>query len=76
MIWLTADTHFGHTNILKYCGRPFSSIEEMDETLINNWNNKVNQDDTVYHLGDFSFKDPGVYKKTFKWENNTNIRQS
>jgi len=52
--WFTADTHFGHANIIKYCERPFSSLEEMDETLIENWNNAVKPNDTIYHLGDFS----------------------
>jgi calcineurin-like phosphoesterase family protein len=55
MIFFTSDTHFGHQNILKYCLRPYSSIEEMQEALITNWNSRVSNDDTVYHLGDFSF---------------------
>ncbi|MEA3350694.1 MAG: phosphoesterase [Chloroflexota bacterium] len=53
-VWFTADTHFGHTNIIRYCERPFSSVEEMDSALIENWNQIVNSGDTVYHLGDFT----------------------
>ena len=61
-IWLTADSHLGHTNILKYCPRPFSSVEEMDVALINNINSVVQSDDTLYHLGDFTF---GIQKVKF-----------
>ncbi len=52
--WIISDTHFNHKNIIQYCGRPFNSIEDMNEGLICNWNNKVAHDDLVYHLGDFS----------------------
>ena len=54
-IFFTSDTHFGHTNIIKYCKRPFNSLEEHDETLIKNWNNKVGENDIIFHLGDFAF---------------------
>lgn len=63
MEFFTSDTHFGHANIVRYCNRPFDSIEEMDEAIISNWNRVVSKSDTVYHLGDFSFKDPFIYKK-------------
>ena len=53
-IWFTADSHIGHRNIIKYCKRPFSDVEEMNETLISNWNKVVGKDDFVFHLGDFS----------------------
>jgi calcineurin-like phosphoesterase family protein len=54
MEFFTADTHFGHVNILRYCDRPFGSVEEMDAALIARWNRRVGPTDTVYHLGDFA----------------------
>lgn len=54
-IWFISDTHFGHTNIIKYDKRPFASITEHDEALIENWNALVKRGDLVYHLGDFAF---------------------
>lgn len=56
MTWITSDTHFGHRNIIEYCSRPFSSINEMDEALISCWNAVVKPNDTIYHLGDFTLK--------------------
>lgn len=57
MIYFTSDTHFNHVNILKYCSRPFSSLENMTEELVRRWNEKVSTSDTVYHLGDFAMGD-------------------
>lgn len=51
-IWVVSDTHFGHANILKYCDRPFASVAEMNEAMIDNWNSVVKDNDIVYHLGD------------------------
>lgn len=65
MIWFTSDTHFNHTNVIKYCNRPFSSLEEMNEIIIFNWNQLVKPEDTIYHLGDFGFfrKDNTISKE-------------
>ena len=60
-IWFTADTHFSHANIIKYCARPFDNVEGMDRTLITNWNKVVEPKDIVYHLGDFCFRNPERY---------------
>lgn len=55
--FFTADTHFGHTRIMEYSHRPFKSAEEMDEALVANWNAVVRSGDTVYFVGDLSFRD-------------------
>ena len=53
--YYTADTHFGHKNIMKYCHRPFKDIEEMNQKLIDNINSICTTRDTLYHLGDLCF---------------------
>jgi len=54
MIYFTADLHFEHANIIKFCNRPFDSVESMNKALINNWNSTVSHDDEIYILGDLT----------------------
>lgn len=61
--WFISDLHFGHRNICRYSNRPFSSIEEMNEVLIQNWNRCVKPSDEIWHLGDFAFGSINFTKK-------------
>jgi calcineurin-like phosphoesterase family protein len=54
--WFTSDLHLFHKNIITYCNRPFTSIEEMHEKLIANWNLVVKDEDTIWILGDLSLR--------------------
>jgi calcineurin-like phosphoesterase family protein len=57
MIFFTSDHHFNHHRICDYAFRPFSSVDEMDEAMIQRWNDVVKRNDVVYHLGDFTLND-------------------
>ena len=61
-IFFTSDLHFFHRNIMQFCQRPFNNLIEMNEALINNWNNTVDNDSIVFDLGDFAFAGTGVWK--------------
>lgn len=61
MIYFTADLHLEHSNIIKYCNRPYYDIDTMNKALINNWNSVVTKDDMVFVVGDFSFGNPYKY---------------
>lgn len=56
MIYYTADLHFGHRNVISMDGRPFNTVEEMNKTLIDNWNSRVTNKDDVYIIGDIAFR--------------------
>ena len=56
-IFVTADHHFGHANIIRFVNRPFANVDEMDQGMIDAWNAVVGWDDEVYHLGDFTLGD-------------------
>ncbi len=58
MIYFTSDLHLGHENILRFANRPFDNIEEMNRTLIANYNALVSNEDTVYILGDLAYRIP------------------
>ena len=68
-----SDLHFGHFNIIRYDNRPFRNVDEMDNTLINNWNRAVSNDDFVYILGDISWHDEDKTAEIFKKLNGTKI---
>ena len=53
-IWLTGDTHFQHKALVQFFRKQFATVEEMDETMVENWNKRVKKGDRVYHLGDFA----------------------
>ena len=59
MIYFTADTHFFHANVIEMCRRPFRGLYDMHESLISNWNSVVQENDSIYILGDFAFKGSG-----------------
>jgi calcineurin-like phosphoesterase family protein len=65
-VFLTSDTHFSHKGIVEFNGvhgtklRPWDTIEEMDEALIENWNKVVRPEDKVYVLGDVALGKNGL----------------
>ena len=68
MIYFTADCHFGHQNVIRFCNRPYATAEEMNDDLIKRWNSKVMRSDTVYVLGDMFYRaeNPEKILKTLK----------
>lgn len=73
-IFWTSDLHIFHARIIQLCKRPFSSAEEMTETIIENYNKVVGKNDIVYNLGDVVFDrklDYELVKKTLKRLNGT-----
>ena len=61
-VYFTSDTHFHHDMIRQFCNRPFDSMEEMDNAMIERWNNTVPKDGIVFHLGDFAWGGYNVWK--------------
>ena len=56
--FFTADTHFGHAGARALYRRPFATVAEMDEAMVDRWNGTVGSDDEVWHLGDFAVRHP------------------
>jgi len=60
-LWFTSDTHLHHTNIIQYCNRPFKDTGHMNRSIIDNWCNVVQPDDTIIHAGDFCWGDTKMW---------------
>lgn len=56
MIYFTSDTHFGHENVIRFTGRPYEAVAQMNHALVANINARVLPRDELYILGDFSFR--------------------
>ncbi len=54
-VYVVSDLHLDHTNIIKYCDRPFNSSEEMNKVIVDNWNNTIQGGGIVYFLRDLTF---------------------
>ena len=65
MIYYISDTHFRDQVIFDKCNRPFKSLDEMESIVVSKWNNKVNDEDTVYVLGDIGKDDDVLAIKIF-----------
>ena len=73
MWFFTADEHYYHANIIKYCNRPFLSVGEMNEILIQNHNRVVKSGDIVVHAGDFSLASKDKTEEIIKRLNGVHI---
>lgn len=62
--FFTSDEHYGHSNIIKFCQRPFSNVDEMREQLIARHNERVKPTDQTFHLGDIFWRHVSVQQAT------------
>ena len=65
MIYLTSDFHIGHTNIIKFCNRPFHTIEQMEQDCLDYISKNVVSTDEIWHLGDFHWSKDALAVKSF-----------
>lgn len=78
--FIISDTHFDHRAIIRFCNRPFSSLEAMNQEMVRRWNKIVRKGDTVYHLGDVALGRQRTFPKrsipeiTNKWLSKLNGR--
>ena len=56
-IYYISDTHLGDQRVFNKCSRPFKDLDELERTVVRNWNAKVKEDDVVYVLGDIAEDD-------------------
>lgn len=63
MNYYIADPHFGHANVIRFSERPFADVDEMNRCLIENWNARVGDDDDVFIVGDFAYRNAESPKK-------------
>ena len=62
--WFTSDQHYSHSNVMRFCNRPWDDVKDMDQEITDNWNKVVGEKDVVFILGDFYWKkDPWETKK-------------
>lgn len=72
--FFTSDTHFNHANIIHLCNRSFKNAEQMNETLIANWNSVITPDDTVFLCFEGSYKNIWqLFGHVHSRKNNTGI---
>jgi len=60
-LWLTADSHFGHENVIRFCNRPWVSLKDHDDGMVARWNELVKPNDVVIIVGDFAWQNHNRY---------------
>lgn len=65
-IYFSSDQHYWHNNVIRYCARPYATVDEMNEDMVLKWNSVVKPEDSVYCLGDFSLAFRAVETFSFR----------